>query len=277
MQIKSLLAAAFLATSAAAVRTCGTADPTEVELQAAENFRLMEASSRRPANGTRAAGPIKINVYWHVVSTSQTTAGGYIAQATLDEQLAVLNAAYAPHDISFVSAGADWTTNSVWAADRSIPAMKAALRKGTYADLNVYFIPGTQYLGYATFPTTVTPGSTTFNNDGVVVLSSSVPGGSLADYNLGHTATHEVGHWLGLFHTFQGGCNGDGDFVDDTPAEATWSYGCQVGRDTCPNQPGLDSVTNYMNYSDDDCFDHFTPGQETRVYSQWDAFRASHQ
>ncbi|KAF6835554.1 metalloprotease [Colletotrichum plurivorum] len=247
MQLKSLLAVAFLATSAAAVRTCGTADPTE------------------------------INVYWHVVSTSQSTAGGYIAQATLDEQLAVLNAAYAPHDISFVSAGADWTTNSVWAADRSIPAMKAALRKGTYADLNVYFIPGTQYLGYATFPTTVTPGSTTFNNDGVVVLSSSVPGGSLADYNLGHTATHEVGHWLGLFHTFQGGCTGEGDFVDDTPAEATWSYGCQVGRDTCPNQPGLDSVTNYMNYSDDDCFDHFTSGQEARVYSQWDAFRASHQ
>lgn len=75
--------------------------------------------------------------------------------------------------------------------------MKMALRKGTYADVNVYFSPGTLSLGYAYFPQAVTAGSKEFYRDGVVVRSSTVPGGSHPQYNLGHTATHEVGHWLG--------------------------------------------------------------------------------
>ncbi|EQB51913.1 metalloprotease [Colletotrichum gloeosporioides Cg-14] len=138
MQLKSFLVAASMVASAFAKRTCGTDEPTEVDLQVAQDFKLMESSARLAGNGSRAAGPIQINVYWHVVASSQSVSGGYLTQATLDEQLAVLNTAYAPHDISFVEAGADWTVNSNWAADRAEVAMKNALRKGTYADLNVY-------------------------------------------------------------------------------------------------------------------------------------------
>ncbi|KAK7424069.1 hypothetical protein QQX98_000679 [Neonectria punicea] len=278
MMFKSVfLAALVAASSVVARRTCGTPSPTEEQNEVAEAFMLRESSARALGNTSRAA-PISINVYWHVLATSNSVSGGYLTQATLDSQLDVLNDAYAPHDISFAQAGVDWTINTNYANDRSELAMKKALRKGTYADLNVYFMPGTAYLGYAYFPTTVTTGSNNFYYDGVVIRSSTVPGGSQTDYNLGHTATHEVGHWLGLYHTFEGyTCGGNGDYVSDTPAESEEAFGCQIGRDTCPSIAGTDPVTNYMDYSDDDCFTGFTSGQEARVYSYWDTYRASYQ
>lgn len=247
MQLK-IFFLSLLASSAAALRSCGTPNATDEQISIAQNLQLLEAE---PGFARSAAATINIKVYWHVTATAQTVAAGYLTQATLTKQLDVLNDAFAPHGVSFTQAGVDWTINADYANDRAELAMKKALRKGTYADLNVYFLPGTQYLGYAYFPQAVTAGSNAFYQDGVVVLSSSVPGGSQELYNLGHTATHEIGHWLGLYHTFQGGCTGNGDFVSDTPAEASASFGCATTRDSCPSQPGLDPVTNYMDYSDE--------------------------
>lgn len=187
-----------------------------------------------------------------------------------------MNTAYAPHGISFVQAGADWTVNANWASDGAEETMKASLRQGTYADLNLYLIPTMNYLGYCYFPTTISGTSDSdLTLDGCTILSSTVPGGAETNYDEGLTAVHEIGHWFGLYHTFQGGCT-VGDRVDDTPAEASSASGCPTGRDTCAAE-GVDPIHNYMDYTYDSCYEEFTAGQEDRMYSQWNTYRADYQ
>ena len=161
--------------------------------------------------------------------------------------------------------------------------MKAALRKGGPESLNIYTTNGDIYLGWATYPFYYKFAP---SYDGVVLWWAALPGTGLEGtsedepdgvltYDQGDTGTHEVGHWLGLFHTFAGGgCSHPGDKIQDTPTEAEPQYFCQA-RDSClgPQFPGDDPITNFMDYVDDVCMDHFTPEQVKRMQKQWHAFR----
>ncbi|HYE97081.1 MAG TPA: M43 family zinc metalloprotease [Rubricoccaceae bacterium] len=207
-----------------------------------------------------------IPVRFHVVRAGTSISQGNVSDAMIANQIQVLNDAYAPWGYSFTLASVDRTTNSSWYngcySSSTERQMKRALAIDPTNNLNIYTCnPSGGILGWAYFPWSYRQDNAMH---GVVLLHSSLPGGSAAPYNLGDTGTHEVGHYLGLYHTFQGGCANPGDSVSDTPAEASPAYGCPTGRNTC-SAPGLDPIENFMDYTDDSCMDRFTAGQDARM------------
>lgn len=259
-------------------------EPNELTpAQAAERDRAVDSAYARRVGVAPLGLPDKlsmtIDVVVHVIAKDRTRAGGNIPQSLIDAQLKVLNESFSGRT------GGAWTpfrfrlrevnrvVNPAWypivPESPREAQMKRALRVGGKDALNLYTgLLDQELLGWATFPKPeLDP------HDGVVVLAESLPGGTASPYNAGDTATHEIGHWLNLYHTFQDGCAGRGDHVLDTPAEAEPAFGCPQGRDTCATRPGLDPIHNFMDYSTDACMYGFTPGQMLRMVKAWKALR----
>ena len=270
---------------------CGTRQPSELDALLSEELFLqlksggagnsnLQAKTKtpKPPGGGGGGGPLPtsvvVDVYFHVITN--TSGAGNLTDARISQQMAVLNSSFAGTPFSFNLVLTDRTANNSWyttTGGSSETAMKAALRRGSADDLNIYSNNmGGGYLGWATFPSDYASWP---SYDGVVIHHETVPGAPPSVYSLGDTTPHEVGHWLGLYHTFQSGCNTNNDFVADTPAEKSPAFGCPTGRDTCTGTkwPGVDPITNFMDYTDDACMFQFSPNQSTRATEQWVAFR----
>jgi hypothetical protein len=271
------------------------------EITVAEQSRIEQRTARiltnlrnallggkgKPGGGTGPGGPLNdIPVYVHQMLSS--SGAGAVTDTQIAQQIDELNQDYAGRDASghsgapngdqpasantgahFYLAGSNKYYNDTWHKDRQSTQYRAATRQGGKNALNIWLVDF-KYLGIATFPWDYASNP---QIDGIRVQWDSLPGGDITHYNLGKTATHEAGHWLGLYHTFQGGCNQPNDEVADTPAQSSPTTGCPEGRDSCA-LPGLDPIHNYMDYSYDECYDEFTPNQATRIQSMWTAYRA---
>jgi len=249
-------------------------------------------------------GCTKIPIVVHVV---YKTAAQNISDAQIKSQIDVLNADYrakntdistvpAPFQpligdprLQFELATTDPAGNPTSGITRTATAaasfsqdnaVKAAATGGADpwpADryLNIWVCQlGGGLLGYAQFPGG--PAAT----DGLVILHTAfgTTGTAAAPFNLGRTATHELGHWLNLRHIWGddgGGCSGD-DFVPDTPNQGGEHYGAPAfPQVSCGNGPNGDMFMNYMDYVDDAAMVMFTAGQVTRMQAALDTARST--
>jgi hypothetical protein len=267
--------------------------------------RAARTSARGKPGATAAAAafaPVEIPVRFNVVYKDMSADGGYLSDERVAEQIRVLNEGFAGTGFSFVLEEIDRVKQPEWfnlvSSNGGLPRFyrgsgkEVKMKQYFYDDstsetLNIYSASLAQsLLGWAYFPSDFTDETTLGDplpayRDGVVVDYRSLPtvendtGDSsvYTVYGEGDTATHEVGHWLELYHTFQGGCSEPGDYVADTAPEASPAFQCPVGRDTCEGG-GVDPITNFMDYTYDSCMTEFTAGQAARMQMAWTEYRA---
>mmetsp|Transcript_14151 Transcript_14151/g.42717 ORF Transcript_14151/g.42717 Transcript_14151/m.42717 type:complete len:345 (-) Transcript_14151:597-1631(-) len=285
--------------------SCGT------KSKSSELGKLEAAGHLKPppemASERTAATTIYIRVYWHIVTDqdcSRVPCYGYLTDALVRRSIAILNKSYAGGyagskkvntRFKFSLKGITRTVNPNYfystVQSASDVEMRAVLRHkpSNRRELNIFSTYGDSISradGWASFPWWTTSASGQAY-DGVTVSYLTVPG-SANNYpygisTQGKVLTHEVGHWLGLSHTFEGGCTiTGGDFVTDTVPEAQPARGCPTFLRTCKGSALVkrygknyqDPYNNFMDYSSGRCLKVFTKGQATRMRSAWRRYRA---
>ncbi|KAF5317552.1 hypothetical protein D9619_013165 [Psilocybe cf. subviscida] len=267
----SIIASAVAQTNLTNYNPCGTI-VTDDDIAETE-----QALSRIKVSRQSGVKDYTFDVYFNVVAANMTTAGGWIPQSQIDAQMKLLNERYVGTGVSWNYVNTTRIISRYW--HETIDAgliqtrdMHTLFRKGDAKSLNVYSVGfyDAGLNGYATLPVSYAKSPI---YDGVVLFYATLPGGTSKERQ-GGTLVHEAGHWLGLRHTFQGGCTGVGDGVDDTPPQAEAHFGCPIGADTCPGDSLADPIHNYMDYTDEECRKEFTPGQISLMQDSIVAFRS---
>lgn len=257
-----------------------------------QRFVALENNTEKFSNDIKlgrvlADGTVEIPV---VVNVIYKTTAENVSDSRIAEQIAVLNADYSgtnsdaskiPSEFQSVSSGdtkvkfrlvntiRKSTSKTSWSTNDD---MKKASRGGIDATnptnyLNIWVVgkmtsQGRTILGYATFPE-----SAGLSNDGVVIAAPFFgKTGASSPFNLGRTATHEVGHYLNLRHIW-GDANCGNDQVSDTPTQTTANYGKPTYPlyNTCGGVNRSVMFMNYMDYVDDGAMFMFSAGQKTRM------------
>jgi hypothetical protein len=253
---------------------CSTRIPTEAQMAvASENESAWAAArvQRGQSVENRPVGSVTIQTWVHIIQNAAGTNpnNGYVSDTQVAQQMQILNDAWANSAFRFNLAGTTRTVNAAWydmSQDAAELAAKTALKRGGVETLNIYVSGlGGGLLGYAYLAQSAAAVGVL---DGVVVLNQSLPGGNAAPYNIGDTGTHEVGHWFGLLHTFDGACSRTGDLVADTVPEQSPAFGCPIGRNTCRVARSGDPIFNFMDYTDDACMNMFSRLQYVRMDAQ---------
>lgn len=218
---------------------------------------------------------VAIPIQFHIITDE--SGEGNVSDSQIQKQLEILNDAFSSSGLSFYLLGTDRTKSNVFFNLRPNSVqellMKNTLSVNPENVLNIYTCkPYRGILGWSTFPWSYPEDD---SMHGVVLLYATLPGGSAYPYNEGDTATHEIGHYFGLYHTFENGCQHPGDRIEDTPYEATAAYGCPFGRDTCTMAVGEDPIHNFMDYVDDYCMFEFTIDQSTRMHWALSTYKPS--
>ncbi len=260
----------------------GSSDPTTIGGAAPTIYDPQHASAQN----------YLIDVWVHVIRNTPGTTGD-VPVAEIYEQIAVLNEDYRGIPLSngdpgadgrlfFRLKGYDFSNNTTWYNDGGAYYNSLAVTPATV--LNMYTNSAAGNLGYVPFLPHTNPAGIGTNQDRVVILWEAFgrDRGLMPDYDLGRSATHEVGHFLGLEHTFAGGCAtatnptcfSNADLICDTPPEQSSNFGCPASRDTCASA-GADPIENYMDYSDDPCMDRFSLQQMRRVRCTVEHYRTA--
>jgi len=256
-------------------KRCGTIEPPASSLKSSDLKALADCTQTATIiqNEYWPESVLTIPVVVHVISKTDGT--GNLSDARIQRQIQVLNEDYAARTgtlgangfntkIQFELVETTRTVNDTWYNDGNAESTyKAALGRDQSKFCNIYTNSASGYLGYAYFPQ-----SNAGTLDGIVVYWEAFGGRDegFSIYNQGRTLVHEMGHYLGLYHTFQGGstCNNTytgGDLIVDTPPESEAHYNC-VQTTTCSTD---DPIHNYMNYTPDACMDRFTSEQSNRA------------
>jgi hypothetical protein len=236
---------------------CGTQTNSPEFLSTVATLQASEQASS--AIYARQNANITIPVYM-TAFVNTTNSEDTLSDNDLKAQFDVLVETYAPIGITFALKNTTRIVNDDYAKGfdyYNFNGLKAETRQGGYDTLNLYYVtnmdPTEWGWGSCTVPiSNITSDSLWALLDGCTLVSYTVPGGT-NDGNTykGQIAVHEVGHWLSLLHTFDGlSCDGPGDYIDDTPQESVGTLNvCPIGRDSCPDEPGLDPIKNFMDYS----------------------------